>query len=89
MLTRLAPQEPTIHPMVQVFLRLSTVLECLLPFVLVHGVENCDWSEADGAGGKFVIAAKCVLKGYIVVVTIITLYILQLVAEHFDVNLDG
>ena len=50
-LARLAPEQPLVNPMIQVFLRQRTILERLLLLELVHGVQDGDWAETDGTRG--------------------------------------
>ena len=56
MLALLAPQEPHVYVMVQVFLLHSTVLVELLVLKVLHGIEDGDRLETDGAGREIIMA---------------------------------
>ena len=90
MLARLAPEKPHVDIMVQIFLRLRTILIDLLPRVFIHGIENRDGLEADCTRRQLVAAmlTKRTLDVRLVLVIHFFLRKQELVSEHFEIGLD-
>lgn len=75
-LASLAPEEPHVDIVVQVFLWLCAVLVDLLSLEVIHSVEYGNWLEANGTGGYLVAAVLAPRILHVCVVFVIQLLLL-------------